>query len=169
DRLATALNGLLARIERGVSAQRQFAADASHELRTPLTVISTNLEVARRKSRDTAHWEHVADDALAQARRMQHLIDKLLELSRAGAAGLHHERHDLRTLAGDAIERAERVAKEHDVRVELVAGPPIDGDIDADAIAIVLDNLLRNAIDHSPRGQPVMVTIEGRRAASRIV
>ena len=56
DRLSEAINGLLARVERGVAAQQQFAADASHELRTPLTVISTKLEVARRKPRDAAHW-----------------------------------------------------------------------------------------------------------------
>ena len=66
------------RIESGVAAQQQFAADASHELRTPLAVISTNLEVARRKPRDAAHWEHVADDTLAEVHRMNVLVDKLL-------------------------------------------------------------------------------------------
>jgi signal transduction histidine kinase len=169
DRLSQALNGLLERVEGGVAAQRQFAADASHELRTPLTVISTHLEVARRKSRDVGHWEHVADDVLGQARRMQQLIDKLLELSRAGAAGLHHERHDLRTLATEVVDRADSLALARQVKVELVAGPPVDADIDADAIAIVMDNLLRNAIDHSPAGETVSVTIEGRRSITRIV
>ena len=169
DRLSQALNGLLERIEAGVAAQRQFAADASHELRTPLTVISTNLEVARRRNRDVGHWEHVADDVLGQARRMQQLIDKLLELSRAGAAGLQHERHDLRALAGEAVERADPLALARKVKVELVAGPPVDADIDAVAIAIVMDNLLRNAIDHSPAGQTVSVAIEGRRSITRIV
>jgi two-component system OmpR family sensor kinase len=169
DRLSQALNGLLERVEGGVAAQRQFAADASHELRTPLTVISTNLEVARRKMRDTSHWEHVADDVLAQARRMQLLIDKLLELSRAGAAGLQHQRQDLRSLAGEVVERADALGAKVKVKVELVAGPPVDADIDADAIAIVLDNLLRNAIDHSPPGETVSVTIEGRRSITRLI
>jgi len=168
DRLSQALNGLLERIEGGVAAQRQFAADASHELRTPLTVISTNLEVARRKLRDVGHWEHVADDVLAQARRMQQLIDKLLELSRAGAAGLQHERHDLRMLTAEVVDRADAIAIARKVKVELVAGPPVDADIDADAIAIVMDNLLRNAIDHSPPGETVSVSIEGRRSITRI-
>ena len=53
---------------------RRFTSDASHELRTPLTVISTNLEVARRKPRETGHWEHVADDTLAEVRRAQELL-----------------------------------------------------------------------------------------------
>jgi two-component system OmpR family sensor kinase len=159
DRLAIALNGVLDRIESGVAAQRQFAADASHELRTPLTVISTNLEVARRKTRDPGHWDRVADDTLTEVRRMHALVDKLLVLSRAGAAGLKHERTDLRALASAAVDRASRVAAELDVRVELAGGEVAYADVDSDAIAIVLDNLLRNAIDHSPKQEVVVVTI----------
>ena len=158
DQLSGALNAALDRIERGVAAQRRFAADASHELRTPLTVISTNLEVARRKPREAAHWEHVADDTLAEVRRMNALVDKLLVLSRAGAAGLHREHVDLRKLAALAVERAAGAARE--VRVVLLDGPPVAGELDTEAMDIVLDNLLRNAIEHSPAGGVVEVGVE---------
>ena len=157
DRMSVALNAALDRIERGVAAQRQFAADASHELRTPLTVISTNLEVARRKPRDAGHWEHVADGTLAEVRRMNALVDKLLVLSRAGAAALHRERTDLRRLAALAVERATGGGQE--ARVVLRDGAPVSDEVDIEALHIVLDNLLRNAIDHSPPGEPVEVDI----------
>jgi signal transduction histidine kinase len=160
DRLATALNGVLARVASGVAAQRQFAADASHELRTPLTVISTNLEVARRRAREASHWEHVADDTLAEVRRMNVLVEKLLVLSRAGAAGLHHERRDLRAIAAVAIERSGALCAERGVRIELANGKAVDADVDPDAIAIVFDNLLRNAIDHSPKGETIVVSVD---------
>ena len=169
DRLSAALNGVLARIEGGVAAQRQFAADASHELRTPLAVISTNLEVARRKAREPAHWEHVADEALAEVHRMNQLVDKLLVLSRAGAAGLQHEPCELRGLANAAIDRASAVAKAHEVTLEVTAGDEVTAELDRNAMAIVLDNLLRNAIDHSPRGAVVSVTIEQRKGPRIIV
>lgn len=159
DKLADALNGVLARIERGVAAQRQFAADASHELRTPLTVISTNLDVARRKPREPAHWEHVADDTLAEVRRMTLLVDKLLVLSRAGAAGLAHARTDLRQLVASVGERLQAIARERSITIDVQPGNPIHAEIDADAIGIVVDNLLRNAIDHSPAGERVNVTL----------
>ena len=159
DRLAVAINDMLQRIEAGVQAQAQFAADASHELRTPLTVISTNLEVARRKQRESGHWEHVADDVLAEVKRMNQLIDKLLELARAGAAGLKHERTNLRELAAIAVERAATVAAQREVKVDLARGAEIVADVDADAITIVLDNLIRNAIDHSPKGETITVTV----------
>jgi two-component system OmpR family sensor kinase len=159
DRLAVAINGVLDRIETGVSAQRQFAADASHELRTPLAVISTNLEVARRKPREAAHWEHVADDALEQVQRMNGLVDKLLVLARAGASGLKHERADLRALAAAAVDRARIAAGAGGVELELAPGDASELDVDPDAIAIVLDNLLRNAIAHSPRGERVVISV----------
>ena len=159
DRLSDAINGVLTRVERGVAAQRQFAADASHELRTPLTVISTNLEVARRKPRESTHWEHVADDTLAEVQRMTLLVDKLLLLSRAGAAGLTHAPTDLRPLIASVAERLQTIARERKIAIEVVPGAPVMAEIDADAIRIVVDNLIRNAIDHSPDGEKILITI----------
>ena len=159
DRLSVAINDVLARVQRGVAAQQQFAADASHELRTPLAVISANLEVARRKPRDAAHWEHVADGTLAEVHRMHVLVDKLLQLSRAGAAGLHHKHTDLRLLAGTAVERTMLVGKGRGITVELAPGDAAVAEVDPDAIGIVIDNLIRNAIDHSPPDQVVTVRV----------
>ncbi len=160
DRLSAAINDVLARVQRGVAAQQQFAADASHELRTPLAVISANLEVARRKSRDAAHWEHVADQTLAEGHRMHVLVDKLLQLSRAGGAGLHQERTDLRLIAGAAVERATMIGKDRKVSVELGPCPTVIVQVDPDAIGIVIDNLVRNAIDHSPSEGVVTVRVD---------
>jgi two-component system OmpR family sensor kinase len=160
DRLAKAINAMLERLESGVAAQRQFAADASHELRTPLSVISANLEIARRKPRDAPHWEQVADDTLAEVQRMHLLVDKLLVLARAGAAGLHREVRALRGLATAAVERAQPIAGGRDVQIVLAAGAEVVADLDPDAVAIVLDNLLRNAIDHAPPGSEVAVVID---------
>ncbi len=160
DELSTALNGVLERIESGVAAQRQFAADASHELRTPLSVISTSLEVARRKPREPGHWERVADETLAEVRRMSQLVEKLLVLARTGEAGLHHAPTDLRALAAGAVDRASVLAHERGVALELTPGGPVTAELDADAVAIVIDNLLRNAIDHSPRGEAIRVRVE---------
>jgi two-component system, OmpR family, sensor kinase len=170
DQLSRALNLLLQRIESGVAAQREFAADASHELRTPLTVISTNLEVARRRPREAPHWEKVADETLSEVGRMHGMIDKLLLLARSGEAGLRHAPTDLRKLAAAAAERANGIAKEHDVRIDLADGDGVVAELDADAITIVLDNLLRNAIDHSPKGEAVVARVEKRSAGgARVV
>lgn len=160
DQLSSALNAVLDRIASGVAAQREFAADASHELRTPIAVMSTQLAVACQQPRDPAHWERVARDVLAELRRMNDVIGKLLMLARAGDASLHPARADLRASAASAVERAAAIAGPRAVTVELAPGPAVYAEIDADAIAIVIDNLIRNAIDHSPAGESVVVCVE---------
>jgi signal transduction histidine kinase len=141
--------------------QHAFVSDASHELRTPLAVIAANLEVAQRKPRDVAHWQQVANNTLTEVRRMTMLVDKLLVLSRSGADGLHRRREDLHALAAAAVERAGPAASEHEIMVSVAPGPAVHAEVDAAAMAIVFDNLLRNAIDHSPRRQAVVVAIAG--------
>ena len=163
DRLASALNGAFERIETGVSAQRQFAADASHELRTPIAVMLANLEVARRKPRENSHWESVADSVLDELRRMNGLVDKLLMLARTGEAALVRVPTELRAIADLAVRRAVVIAEPHQVAVSLVPGPEVWAEVDGDAMSIVVDNLLRNAIDHAPRGTQVDVRVEPRR------
>jgi two-component system, OmpR family, sensor kinase len=163
DDLAVALNGAFARIEAGVGAQRQFAADASHELRTPIAVMLANLEVARRKPRANEHWEHVADGVLDELRRVIGLVDKLLMLARTGETGLHRAETDVRAIADLAVERAKVLALPRGVSVELLDSEPMMADIDGDAISMVIDNLLRNAIDHSVVGEAILVRLESDR------
>ena len=84
--LARTMNAMLARVETASDRQRRFVADASHELRTPLTRMRTELEV------DLAHPEE-ADarathrSALEEVIGLQRLVEDLLVLARADAAG----------------------------------------------------------------------------------
>lgn len=160
DRLVHVLNGSLERIERGIAFQAQFTADASHELRTPIAVITTKLEIARRREREREYWERVADEVLDQVRRMRKLTEKLLALSRAGELTVQTAQVDLRELAASAVAHAREIAAERGVHVELSDGPMIESHVDREAMAIVLDNLLRNAVEHSPRGEQVRVVLE---------
>jgi len=152
DELARALNALFARIEGGVAAQRQFAADASHELRSPLTVLASTLEVARRRPRSAEEWEGFADRALDEVRHMSGMVDALLLLARAGT--LRRARVDLGEVS-DAIR--ERCAGE--VVIAAPDGMVVDGD--ADMLGIAIGNLVTNALAHSPPGSPVRVTVAG--------
>jgi signal transduction histidine kinase len=90
---------------------------------------------------------------------MHGLVDKLLQLSRAGAAGLHKERTDLRILVGSAVERATTVGAARGITVELAPCRAVAADVDPDTMGIVIDNLIRNAIEHSPNGEAVSVSV----------
>jgi signal transduction histidine kinase len=85
--LAVTMNAMLARVEAGQVAQRQFVGDASHELRSPLAIIISALDVA------AAHPELLDHDLatttlMPEAHRMRALVDDLLLLARADERGL---------------------------------------------------------------------------------
>jgi two-component system, OmpR family, sensor kinase len=150
--LARALNSLLARIDSGIAAQRQFAADASHELRTPLAVIINALEVARRRDRTAPQWEAVADQVLGDAQRMAGLVQALLHVARPDEA---RGGSTAITLA-EVFESLAARWKLHapGLALHFDAAPALAVCADARALEIVFDNLLSNAVAHArPQGQ----------------
>lgn len=111
--MATVMNTMLARLERGGERQRQFSADASHELRSPLSTVRAAADVlARNPTPERA--ARLADDIAAETERMDILIGDLLELARldearSGTGAQSAEPLDLvalveSELAGDAVE-----------------------------------------------------------------
>lgn len=160
DELATALNGLFGRLEEGIAAQQQFVADASHELRTPLTVLSSNLEVARRRPRTPDEWEAVADRARAEVARMTAMVEALLRLTRASGTPPGEALVDGRALVEEVAARWAAAAENASVRLTATAdGVAVTGD--SDALAVALGNLVSNAIAHSPKGG--LVAVHARR------
>lgn len=144
--LAATMNAMLARIEASDTAQRQFLSHASHELRSPLTTLRTGLDVS---AADPTHqvWQDIAPVLQAETRRMGHLVEDLLTLSKADDAGFSVRRTevDLDDVLGTELGRL-RATGNRDVisRMEpvRVAGDP-------GRLAQVLRNVLDNADRHA--------------------
>ena len=91
--LAESFNAMLVRLSRSaedrtraLEATRRFAADAGHELRTPLTSVQASLSaIARHPEMDAGRRTELAQDALAEQRRLVHLLDGLQALARGDA------------------------------------------------------------------------------------
>ncbi len=79
--LATTMNGMLDRIERGDQQRRQFVSDASHELRTPVAVLRSEAEVALRAPQATTVPD-LAEAVLDESNRMGVIVEDLLTLAR---------------------------------------------------------------------------------------
>ncbi|WP_135452253.1 ATP-binding protein [Mycobacterium sp. DL99] len=144
--LADTMNAMLARLETGHNAQRQFVGDASHELRSPLTTIISALDVAQ------VHPGLLDQDLLEttlmpEAQRMQSLIDDLLLLARADERGLklRLEELDLRPVIqaeADRLRRGTHLTVHTDVGEARMSG-------DTQALSRVLRNLTDNAARHA--------------------
>jgi two-component system OmpR family sensor kinase len=173
-RLGLALNAMLGDIEEAMAERaraearlRRFLADASHELRTPLTSIRGYAEMfdrgARERPADLAtsmyHIRHEAD-------RMNVLVDELLLLARLDQKRpLHLETVDVVNVARTAVDAAQVGSKSHPVILD--APHAVEVRCDGERLRQVLDNLLANALNHSPPGAPVniyVICMEGGRA-----
>jgi signal transduction histidine kinase len=157
--LARAFNATATRLEMLVDAQQQFVANASHQLRTPLTALRLRLEMLE---------DHVDGDAtedLAGAsrelQRLARLVDGLLALARAERES---STSTAEPLAVDAVlnERAEAwepVAAERGVALR-ADGAGLSVLATADHLTQILDNLIANALEASPRGSTVHLYAE---------
>lgn len=82
--LSTSLNLMLDRMQRYIDQQKEFVSDVSHELRTPVAVIEGHLGMLKRWGKDDPEiLDESIDASLQEADRMQHLIQEMLDLTRA--------------------------------------------------------------------------------------
>ncbi|MBP7586445.1 MAG: HAMP domain-containing histidine kinase [Thermoanaerobaculia bacterium] len=134
-----ALNSYLARIEALLAAERDFSANAAHELRTPLAVASAQAQlIAQGRAGPKA-----AEAVVAALSRLSRTVERLLDLARA-ETGRTAER-------ADVVRVVSLLVSDHPAgRIRLD-----DGDIetmevaaDADSLALLIGNLLRNAVEH---------------------
>jgi signal transduction histidine kinase len=144
--LADTMNAMLARLEMGHNAQRQFVGDASHELRSPLTTIISALDVAQSHP-ELLDQDMIESTLVPEAQRMQLLIDDLLLLARADERGLKLHREDV-DLEAIAIAEADRLCREttHEIHRDITAAH-VHGD--ARALLRLLRNLGDNAARHA--------------------
>lgn len=79
--LATTFNQMLERMETSLEIQKNFISNASHELKNPLTAIIGEVELTLNKARTTQEYEVALQTIAYEARRLDHLISKLLNLA----------------------------------------------------------------------------------------
>ena len=154
--VAVAFNDMTERLSESLAAQRDFVGNASHQLRTPLTGLRLRLEAATLKAGDPALARELAA-AEREAERLGRLLTALLTLAREGERPALQTPTNLDDAVAQALERwGSRAA---DAGLELTAAS--DGESRARAseedVAIVLDNLVENAILYSPAGTTVTI------------
>ena len=165
-RLAVTVNEAFDVQETAEGRLRSFVADASHELRTPLTTATGWIELYLQGGlADEGRRDHAMERAMTQLGRMRVLIDDLALLARLDRARpLDLDPIDLTALATEVLEDARVINP--DRQFSLHAAGPVTVLGDAPKLQQVLQNLLGNAIQHTPAGTPVEVTVRPARSDS---
>jgi two-component system, OmpR family, sensor kinase len=158
-----------ARARRSQERMRCFIADASHELRTPLTSVRGLAEYALQQGEAASREELLRLMSLIarESGRMGRLVDDLLLLARFDEGRpLDRRPVDLASIGAEAVQRARIVAPERPITVE--AAEPVIVYADAERLRQIIDNLIGNAIQHTPTGSPVTVTVTSEPGSGRL-
>ena len=157
--LAASLNGLLARLSEALAAQRRFTADAAHELRTPLAALKLQLDLARRDGADRGAALGDLDAGIARA---SHVVEQLLTLARVEPEALAQQRSpcDLAAIARDAVVARAALAADKSIDLGLARAAPSVVNGDPASLAILLSNLIDNALRYTPRGGRIDVAVD---------
>jgi two-component system sensor histidine kinase QseC len=157
--LLEGLNTLFARVRASIDSERGFTADAAHELRTPLAAIRTQAQVARAAGGD-AERRRALENVIAGCDRTAHLIDQLLTLARLEPNHpVQREAVDLQTLVANVVAELAPAAIAKDVDLQLVShiAAPVAGS--SGLLAILVRNLIDNAIRYTARRSVVEVAV----------
>lgn len=163
DELVASFNRMADRLEEGERLRARLLADVAHEVRTPVATIAGYLEAIEDgvKVLDASTTEVLRE----QTARLTHLSRDLAAVTQAesGALVLDRERVDPGELAMATVQAAHGRAAEHGVtlRADVTAGVPAVL-VDRLRMAQVLDNLVANAVRHTPTGG--LVVVSARRA-----
>jgi heavy metal sensor kinase len=163
--LASTFNTMLARLEASFTSLQQFTADAAHELRTPLALMRTELEVATRDEMWLPFQRPTIDTLLAEVERLSRTADQLLVLARADAGVLVPilAPVDLVEFLEETAARWRLALTERDLRLRITFPP--DGMVSADVSLLrrLVDNLVQNAVRHTPSGGSISLVarVEG--------
>ena len=156
--VADAMNGLLARLSSAFEAERSFAANAAHELRTPLAGAIAQAQRLQAETRDPDAKARAAGIE-ATLKRLTRLSERLMQLARAEGGRLRRDKAaDLRPVAEVVAGDVSRTAGQGRIALSLPDGA-VMSDLDPDAFAILLRNLIENALRHGAAEAPVDVTL----------
>jgi signal transduction histidine kinase len=158
-RLARTLNETAAKLDALVRSQQDFVSDASHQLRTPLTALRLHLENLEQDIVPEARESLAA--AIAETDRLARLVSELLALARAEDDVEPAGRIDVAALATARVDAWSALADERGVSIQTTAAPLVARG-GSGRVEQVLDNLLSNALDASPRGATIRVTTARR-------
>ena len=144
------------------TVRRDFVANVSHELKTPLTSIAGYAETLATEVGTGTQSERFAQTILSNARRMQRLVDDLLDLSRIESGGWQPvpEPVDIATVARETWAPFADRARDRRIDFTVTVAPSRNGTTlaaDPDALRQILTNLFDNALRYTPPGGRIVV------------
>jgi len=161
---ASVFNQLLQRLEDSFTQLRRFTSDASHELRTPLASLRSIGEVCLQNSHateSTEQYREVIGSMLEEVRRLTHLVDSLLAISRtdSGQIALNFSTFPLVDLIQEVVNVVGILAEDKDQTIHIAGSNLIAVHADRSILRQAVLNIVDNAIKYSPPETEIRIEV----------
>jgi signal transduction histidine kinase len=158
--LVHSVNRLMERLTERLECEQEFLADAAHELKTPLAVIQINAD-SLVNSRDPQRIDAAADGLQHGVQRATHTVHQVLALARSSTDREHAELQELNLveLVRDRLALAAHAAWQRSIEIELQSPEHCVLPLHRESMALLIDNLISNAVKYSPDRTRVAVCI----------
>jgi signal transduction histidine kinase len=164
DQLVAGLNAMLDRIQQLMDGLRQVTGDIAHDLRTPLGRLRQRLEDAREHATTTGEYAAATEAAIGEADSLLEIFSALLRIAQieAGAQRSGFTEFDLSELVQSIGDAYQPVAEDshHALDLKIAAGVRFSGD--RQLLAQMVSNLVENALNHTPEGSVVRLSLAQR-------
>lgn len=163
--LTHALENALQRLEHSFNQQRTFVSDAAHELKTAVAVAKSSLQLLELKQRTPAEYRAGLEQCLADTQRLEDLVAKMLTLARVenGSAEVAAQAQcDPAECVRRTVAQLQTVASLRGVEVRVQSPDCCRVTLATDDFTLVVENLLMNALQHSPQGSQVQIRTADR-------
>ena len=161
DEVGGAFNEMATELEATREREREFILGVGHDLRTPLTTIGGYAEALETGGLDESELKRIGTVLGTQSRQLGRLIDDLATLARLEQAefGLRREPVDVGAHVTEVVEGFRRRADELGVGLVVEAEPGILLETDPDRLGQIAQNLVENALRHTPETGTVSVQV----------
>lgn len=157
---------------RADKAREEFVSQVTHELRTPLTNIRAYTETLSSGMFDDPQVITECYNVITkETRRLSRLVEDILSVSQleVGTMQLVIDDVDIRALLNDAVRDVRGIAESKTIDLQVVLPPKLpDLKADRDKLAVVINNLLGNALKYTPAGGHVTLSCKATGAHLQI-
>jgi signal transduction histidine kinase len=144
-----------------LASQKQFIGNIAHEIRTPLAVIKTNTEVALLDTGVDPEIRSMLASNVEELDRISQIINNLLSLSAlVRPEGMDFAAVDFSSLVSRVVDTYAPLSKGNDLEVTVRKAPNLRVWGNATALEQMVGNILKNAINYTPKGGRVRITVE---------
>jgi signal transduction histidine kinase len=166
--LANALTTMVGRLRAAFETEHQFISDAAHELKTAVAVVRSTIQVLGIRLRSADEYQNGLDQVLADNERVEELVSRMLTLARfEEGSGSPPEPIDLSEHVEAAAEKLGTYAETRGVQIRSSFEQGVSVRLPPEGAQILASNLILNAIQHSPKGSEVIVSVRLRRIGHR--